>query len=390
VRLPRTRIDFDTGTSERASENGQVFESLPPHLRRLDTSIRSITLDIEADELVVGLPNGVDVVVELGVAPPHAADPLAGRSVVYLDQNHWSALAAWRHGHRRIAPPEASAAERLAELVYAGSVVLPISGAHAVETGPLYNEPRVALASTLLELSRGWQLYNPVHVRAQELAAALAGAAPIAAGVTSLGADVLFTRRLSLVDGSDLPGLLSAAMPRVVNILSVYEALVSPAAVPDEGGREAAARWAGRFADLASHLHDAGTAREGYRRAAHGAVLTDLAPELVGMAPASALQAWLKRSETDVAAMPYLSRYRAVIFARLRNGNAQWAGNDFNDLNYLCCAAGYADVVVGEKRTIGDLRTARDVPSGAALATTLSEAVALLDHLPVVATFTLP
>jgi hypothetical protein len=372
-----------TGISQRNSEYGQVFAPLPPWLRRLRTSLRSITFDIEADELVIGLPGGVDAVVELGVAPTRAADPLAGRSVVYLDQNHWSALAAWRHGHRRIAPAEATAADRLAELVDARTVVLPISGAHAVETGPLYNAPRVALASTLLELSHGWQLRNPAHVRAQELRAALASAPPVAASVTSLGADMLFTRRMSPVDRSDLPdlpGFLSAAMPRIVNVLSIYEALVSPTAVPDEGGREASVRWAGWFADLASHLRDVGATREGCRRAAHGAMLTDLAPELVQMAPEPALQAWLKRSEADVAAMPYLSRYRAVIFARLSNANARWTGNDFTDLNYLCCAAGYADVVVGERRTIGDLRTARGVPAGAALATTLSEAVALLDQ----------
>jgi hypothetical protein len=81
-----------------------------------------------------------------------------------------------------------------------------------------------------------------------------------------------------------------------------------------------------------------------------------------------------------VAAMPYLSRYWAVVFARLRNAGGSWSGNDLTDLNFLCSAAGYADLVVGEKRTIGDLRAARGVPPGAALATTLAEAVALLER----------
>jgi hypothetical protein len=44
------------------------------------------------------------------------------------------------------------------------------------------------------------------------------------------------------------------------------------------------------------------------------------------------------------------------------------------DIMFLCCAAGYADVVVGERQTIGYLRQARIVPDGAALARSLPEA----------------
>jgi hypothetical protein len=46
----------------------------------------------------------------------------------------------------------------------------------------------------------------------------------------------------------------------------------------------------------------------------------------------------------------------------------------------LAAAAGYADVVVGERRTISDLRTAkRRAPAGAELATSLPDAVALIE-----------
>jgi hypothetical protein len=44
----------------------------------------------------------------------------------------------------------------------------------------------------------------------------------------------------------------------------------------------------------------------------------------------------------------------------------------------LSCAAGYADLVVGERRTISDLRGAREVPRGACLAARLPDAVAIL------------
>ncbi|MFZ1154636.1 MAG: hypothetical protein WAN93_07005 [Solirubrobacteraceae bacterium] len=49
-------------------------------------------------------------------------------------------------------------------------------------------------------------------------------------------------------------------------------------------------------------------------------------------------------------------------------------------MNYLCAAAGYADITVGEKKTIEYLRRAEPrVPPGSQLCRQLSEAVALLD-----------
>ena len=372
-------MDFESGVGEFETAGGELMRAqMPASLREASTNIRRMTVDVEADELVLVLPGGVEAHVELGVTGDRAADPLAGRRIVYLDQNRWSAMAAWRHGHRRIDASEAAAAERLAELVTAREIVLPMSAGHLVETAPLYDDPREALASTVLEYSRGWQWRNPVDVRREEIAAALGGATPVAAGVASLGADVLFTQRLQPVDGSDLPRLMASALPRLVNVSSVYDVIVDRDPVPDQGGRAAAERWAQKHADLANALADAGASREQVRSAAHGAVLADLAEEIEALAPIEQVTGWFARADADVAAMPFLSRYRAVIFARLRAGGT-WLGNDLNDLIYLCCAAGYADVVVGENRTIGDLRTARGVPDGATLATTLAEAVAILE-----------
>jgi hypothetical protein len=379
MRMPRGHMDFESGVGEFETAGGELMRAqMPASLREASTNIRRMTVDVEADELVLVLPGGVEAHVELGVTGDRAADPLAGRRIVYLDQNRWSAMAAWRHGHRRIDASEAAAAERLAELVTAREIVLPMSAGHLVETAPLYDDPREALASTVLEYSRGWQWRNPVDVRREEIAAALGGATPVAAGVASLGADVLFTQRLQPVDGSDLPRLMASALPRLVNVSSVYDVIVDRDPVPDQGGRAAAERWAQKHADLANALADAGASREQVRSAAHGAVLADLAEEIEALAPIEQVTGWFARADADVAAMPFLSRYRAVIFARLRAGGT-WLGNDLNDLIYLCCAAGYADVVVGENRTIGDLRTARGVPDGATLATTLAEAVAILE-----------
>jgi len=68
---------------------------------------------------------------------------------------------------------------------------------------------------------------------------------------------------------------------------------------------------------------------------------------------------------------------RQMLFARLRN-EGPWKANDLIDIMFLCCGAGYADVVVGERRAIASLRQGRLPPPRARLAVNLSEAVAML------------
>lgn len=378
MQFPRIEVDFAQSTIEFDGPDGErVRERLPPSLLPVQTLFQSLMIDVENDLMVVTLPEGSQAVVELGVSG--LADPVAGRRVVYLDQNQWSAMAAWRHGHRAISSTEADAAARLADLVERRQIVLPLSAGHLAETVPLYDERRVALAATVLEFSRGWQFRHPTAVGREELDRALKGKSPTATNVASLGADVLFTQSLQHIDGSDLPGVMAAAFPRLVNASSIYETLIHPQAMPNPEGEAATARWARKFADLGERMRAEKTSRERALKVAHAAVLMDRAEELAQLASPGQFKDWEARAFDDVAEMPFLGRFRAVIFARLRNANGSWSGNDFIDLNYLCSAAGYADLVVGEKRTIGDLRTARGVQEGAFLATTLAEAVALLD-----------
>jgi hypothetical protein len=74
--------------------------------------------------------------------------------------------------------------------------------------------------------------------------------------------------------------------------------------------------------------------------------------------------------------MPYLGRVVEVITERLRNADDAWEGNDLNDVHFLTCTAGYADVVVGERKTSEYLRRAEGlVPKGAFVCRTLPEAI---------------
>ncbi|MCP9490590.1 MAG: hypothetical protein MSC31_12035 [Solirubrobacteraceae bacterium MAG38_C4-C5] len=136
----------------------------------------------------------------------------AGHPTVYLDQNHWSTLAAARHGHRPVREGEAEAALRLAELVEAGRILLPVSAGHLVETTPLYGAPRVALAGTVLSLGRGWQMRNPLHVRVEEMFHAVLGVESVAFEVFAPGADGFFS---SVGD----PGASPSAKPEMATAL---------------------------------------------------------------------------------------------------------------------------------------------------------------------------
>lgn len=80
--------------------------------------------------------------------------------------------------------------------------------------------------------------------------------------------------------------------------------------------------------------------------------------------------------------MPYVGRLHEVLYHRLRNADDKWERNDLIDMNFLCCAAGYADIVVGEKQTSEYLRRAASISApGAAVCRTLPEAVEALRRL---------
>jgi hypothetical protein len=165
----------------------------------------------------------------------------------------------------------------------------------------------------------------------------------------------------------------------------LYDAVVDPEAIPDEGGvAEAAAEaWADRFGALAVQLYEAGEPAEMVRRVAHGNLIVDLIDDvfrvarLLDVTPEEVVVC-LTSPEDPISGMPFLGQMRQVLFARLRNRTQAWEANDLVDIVFLCCAAGYADIVVGERSAIGYLRHAGERPPVACLATSLREAVALV------------
>jgi hypothetical protein len=372
------------------ASTGEAAESpLPSGIFEQDTNIERFALHAGFGELLIGLPGGDEAIVELRSSERPLDELRAGRPAVYLDQNHWSTLAATRVGHRKVSAQEACAAERLAQLVEAKEILLPVSAAHLVETTPLYGERRTALAKTVLQLGRGWQMRNPLHVRVEEILRAVEGRLPVAADVFAPQADGFFGSPEVLSEGTDDVGGSRADLATVLpRILGMYEAVVDAEAIPDEGGvaEAAAADWAGKYAGLAAQLHAVRESPEMVRRVANGNLIVDLLDDVVRVAglarttPEEVINR-LATSQDPVSQMPFLAQMRQLLFARLRNKSQKWESNDLIDIVFLTCAAGYADIVVGERRTIGYLRQARTPRPSARFATSLHEAVALL-HRP--------
>jgi len=186
----------------------------------------------------------------------------------------------------------------------------------------------------------------------------------------------------------DLPDWLAEIAPHVPRILGLYETLVEPTPINEdvERAEQLAGTWASAFAELAARLASSGASREQAWRAVHANLLLDHLGDVSSVASELAItteEAITRLCGTDdpLGRAPFLSRMRAWLFARVRNTQQRWESNDLIDGMYLCCAAGYADVVVGERNDIAYLRQGRDCPPGAELTTSLSEAVTVLERL---------
>jgi hypothetical protein len=176
-------------------------------------------------------------------------------------------------------------------------------------------------------------------------------------------------------------------MARVSAALGVYESVLSDEKLDSIEGRRKAAGWAGSHEALSGYLKRSGAGPEQARLSTRGFVLADLLPELMqaqqraGVDQDGSLE-WITRTATidGLSAFPYLGRVEEVVYHRFRNPQDTWEENDLLDIHPLTCAAGYADVVVGENKTSDYLnRATRRVPAGARVCAKLPQAVEHLD-----------
>lgn len=342
--------------------------------------------DVVGRELHLTLPAGARVTVEVGSSGA-TRQSLGRRRVVYLDQNHWIALARRRYSPEKQDSAINEAAEKLMVLAESKNIVLPLSAAHLVEAARSDGRFRRNLATTMLSLSRGWQMRNPMQVRAHELATSIQGCEPAAPDVMTLEPGVVFGTGPETSDVSNVPELAAELHRRITTISAIFDVMIEDEKDDSEQGRALAATWARLHEDLARRLRDDRVPKHQIRTITLAFFFSDLTNDFAragrdaGLAPAD-LALWMERdADTAIARMPHLGRFRELLLKRLRNADERWEPNDLIDSVYLSCAAGYADLVVGEKKHTNLLmQTMSAVAPGAHLEWKLPKAVAWLER----------
>ncbi len=92
--------------------------------------------------------------------------------------------------------------------------------------------------------------------------------------------------------------------------------------------------------------------------------LRDLLPKIVQAAhslhvSAEEISLWLSEFfSSHLQEMSSISLFKEVYEDKHLDRTGKWKGNDLQDMMYLCCGAGYADYVVGEKSLVSRIRQA--------------------------------
>jgi hypothetical protein len=381
-------IDFEHGlaTIDLSDGRRETFP-MPAALVAAGAPFLSSKFDFTSHTLSFTVTSGDVLIVEVGVpGTPHG--PPTGRPVVYLDQLHWVSLAKQRHAPEKVNEATASAATTLIELAEAQRILLPLSAGHLTEMAHLQGRWRAHLGLTLLALSRGWQMRNPVAVRETEFLRTMRGESSRTRAVFTLQPEVLFAASKPSEPATDLPPPFDDLLPRLTWASALYAAVLDEEAVDAREGHEAAERWAAGFPSLARYMREHKTSAEHARINTRARLIADLGDETALAAQRAGLSPeqyslWLKDALPDrLREMPYVGRLHEVLYHRLRNADDKWERNDLIDLNFLCCAAGYADIVVGEKQTSEYLRRAESMSApGAVVCRTLPEAIDALERL---------
>jgi hypothetical protein len=379
---PILELEVATGRLLITDIDGRITEHHDGPVMPKETEISRVCVDFGARALTLTMPDEVTATIAFQLDADDRRGYLASRLIVYLDQNHWSTIANTIAGARPVSSKDAAAVRLLGALADQGRIVLPLSAGHTVETSALYGRRRTQVASAMLEMSQGWVMRHPCWIRKDELASARDRDPRPAADVFTQEVDQLFTRTLRDPGVSDLPEPIASLSRLLVNTSSVASMLLEPEQLPDTGGRAAATAWAADRQQAAANVRADQVPAQRARQVANAQVLADAAGEILQVwgAPSDELTAWYGRSYDDITRLPSLSRQRAIFYGRIRSGIG-WEPNDFNDILYLSSAGGYADVVVGERRTSGELRNGRDIAAGARVASNLPEAVATIVEL---------
>lgn len=358
-------IDLDAAVVRISADGHQVAE-MPWPVDRAEAGSAVVRINYEFRGRTIAFTTRQGDRIEVELPDQNDLAPTRNRPVVYLDQNHWSAIAKALHEPRSVRDErQGLAAERVAELAQQRKVILPLSFGHVGETGQWRDDSRrYRLALTMLELSNGWQLRDVFLLRRAELQQALATSlgrtapAPVRGVTLEPGAIVGRAgpyRPLSTFDAE-----LAFVNTALVEFSVVFDIMLQDAATQ----LESVPGWVDRLQRITRDLAAEGPDARRRRAVSFETFRRDLRHEVAAAAVELGITAtdadeWLTTlNEGQLASMPSLSIYRELLHEKLSDPGTIWEQNDLTDMMYLSCGTAYADHVVGERRLISDLRRA--------------------------------
>lgn len=289
---------------------------------------------------------------------PVGSPPLRSRPSIYLDQNHWSAVANALIEPKTIKPPERrEAAQRLAELAKDAGAVLPLSSAHLAETTPLFGDRRYNLGATMANLSGGWQMRHPVEVWKSEVREVLAD---VIEGFPSLtqGGPVITLEPQAMLHGTSRVRNMNINDVELFTLtLTDPNVIVELLIHPEKLERISVAGWAERNQNLTDHVANLADDISQKRTKAVYAFwyecLYMLRTELdeLGISAELIMSIDIKVIKRKLDEKPMLRHLAYLFIQRYVDKSIRWKENDLNDMVFLACAAGYADYVVAENHT---------------------------------------
>ncbi len=383
--LTLVTIDWTTNIVILHRDDGAVGTAPLPENGSFRTRIKGTTWSPPLQAVAFETTDGDHFALELPRFD--RADQLDGRLIVYLDQNIWSRVSkALNDREPAASTTEVRAALDLARLVGQRKIILPLSSGHYSETTHWNDDARrYQLGLTMLRLSRGWQMRDPLVVRREELRRAL---------LRSICAEPAqrllepFTLQANAANGrfvsAEAPSDFTLEATHVIQSLTYTSSMVSVILDFDPiPATTTQIDWVTANQTFSNWL-DGETMRRSQqkRRSVDALLLSDLSTEIAeeargsGMRPEQ-MSSWVRGSMfRDMGDMPIIGMYRAILQDRHLNVGTRWTGNDLTDMIYLSAAAGYADYVVAERHETAMLKQAsRRLGRGASVHSSLAAAL---------------
>ena len=380
-------IDISEGFIRIKPKGGELqsveHSTLDPHEEKVISKVRYKT---ETSEVEFVLQDGFEFTTHISTHEESFDKPKV--PIVYLDQCHWSALAKSLYEPQRVSEGVLGSAQELIDMARSGEVVLPISSGHLIETTALYDTRRINLAKTMLELSKGWQMYHPLKIRTAEIISifsyryrgkGLEYFSPFTMKPGRIYSDYPYPP-LSELTNQGFPLELAYLHRNLLHVSALYSTLLDPEKIEAPN-----TQWGVQYENLAKQMKQDKVNSSDMKRYCKVFAMQDAMENAFEAAAALGLsneefEDWFKgKFLDDMPKLPSVGLFSDVLYSRMRNYQEKWKKGDLVDITFLVPAMAYASVTVAENRATNYLREAWGGRETKPLIfSTISEAVAEL------------